>query len=256
MAINASKTSEKIIYSSSIAGLYVVLNFAQSNPLISFILTLNIFYFTREALFNYLFKIKDINLPISEENSNILARIPVKESKVLPKNIKNIIKASSTISTSSKQQTEENTSSLNEEILIKALKKAETLVDQKIDLLRSKQPIVEHTKHSELKNSSKKEKLPSLKEKEAVKVQWETWGPSFENERIITQGIYCEKCKKLYSIQETDFKITKHQSYFEVVSTHEMGSERHTNTARMANESYEILSKPILTVQKSVEVVA
>ena len=267
MIFKIENKNKKLVYSSIILIIYILLCWLQGNSLVAFILTLNIFYFSREAFFRQLFAKKETLMHTKIKTSASNEFFSEKESEILPSFIKEKFKSMNL----EKNIIKENISIIKDpeipkpvfyhtqntdDKFIQALQTAEKLVDQKIDILKEKYTF-RNQKEKQNKNEGKiLQKLKTLPDKFEQKHLWGEWLPSGANEKLTSQGVWCEKCGKTYIIQETAFEVNKRESYLEVKSRHEVGYEKHTNTAKMTLESFEILSKPILTIEKTTEVEA
>ena len=82
--------TKRIVFSMLITVLYLTFYVVSNNALISFIITLNIFYFSRELLFMKLFG-TSTNQYIIHENTEPMPLLK-NESDVLPDNIKQMLK--------------------------------------------------------------------------------------------------------------------------------------------------------------------
>ena len=267
MIFKIENQNKKLVYSAIILITYILLCWLQGNSLVAFILTLNIFYFSREAFFRQLFTKKETMIHAKIETSDPHEFFSEKESEILP----SFIKEKNKNMCLEKSTDKENISIIKDpeipkpvsyytqntdERFIEALQTAEKLVDQKIDILKEKYTF-RNQKEKQNKNEVKiLQNLNTLPDKFEQKHFWGEWLPSGVNEKLTLQGVWCEKCSKAYIILETAFEVNKRESYLEVISRHEVGSEKHTNTAKMTLESFEILSKPILTIEKTKEVEA
>jgi hypothetical protein len=298
MVVQLAKHTKKIIYSFLLASVYLTLNVLQKNAIYSFIITLNIFYFSREYFYSYLFikngpstLLSPEFIPQAVQIVKQISMIPIsdQESSILPSNIKQLLLAKQKIIPEEKQTervdelqltkpeiisdesvlvletSEEKIKSkvliqeqvLNdkEELLITALLKAEKIIDEKIQDLVKKRSI----QKIEVKELQEVLKEPINVESRVLKEKmesWVDWQPLSLHEKLVNQEIYCEKCKKSYIVQDMIYEITKDRDYYEVVTIHGEGSEKHTNITRMTNTTYEILSKPILIVKPVQEVEA
>ena len=248
MDIKVEKHTIRIIYSFFISSTYLFLTIIQDNVFFSFFLTLNIFYFSRELL--------STNLYIQEEQVESAMPLMSKqklfesEREILPENIKKILRTSLEVSY------KEESIGLQEQTFIDALQKAERLIEEKITLLQSKQTL-KKSDVNEIQEELKEAVVNALPEIETATKEeiWENWNPLNINEKLLNQEIYCIKCKKLLKVKQMNYEIQTKNDYFEVVTTHEEQLEQHVNTTRITKESYEILSKPILTVRPLTEMI-
>ena len=170
------------------------------------------------------------------------------ELAVLPKNIRQILPKTPAIEAASVNSQDLQSFNKVEQQFITALQKAEQLVEGKIAQLRKK-PTIRKTEVMKFQYEIKEEvvkELPQVTKENS----WDTWTPPVINDKLLTQGIYCVKCQKILLVLDMQYEISKEESYYEVQTIHITDSEEHKNTTRITTDTFEILSKPILTVEE------
>lgn len=226
--------------------IFLTLVMFQTNVLLDFFITLNVLYFTKEVFNSELIVTKDSELlSQNQENDNSLFLF---EKEDLPKNIQIALYQAS----SQEQQS-------SEQVLVDALQKAESLIEEKINLLKAKSTFkkIEIDKVREnIKEELSTTVVANIENQSIQKIEWDNWTPLQVNNQLLNQEIYCQKCSKMYKITEMDYEIQKMPSYYEVITVHAIESEKHTNNVHLTLDSYEILSKPILTVTNAKEIIA
>ena len=224
--------------------LYLTFYIVSNNAIISFIIILNIFYFFRELLFMKLFGTSVVQF-ITHENTEQMPLLK-NESDILPDNIKQMLKntVQPTVATLIPH---ENT--VTEDPFITAILKAEKLVDKKIKELQERKPIL-HSEKSSIEKNLISESVEKAIKTEPKRESWDQWIPLPSHEKLLALQIYCEKCEKLVQLQETKYDITKGASCYELKTTHQLETEKHTNSVKITLDTFEILSKPTLLISQ------
>lgn len=246
MDLTINQPIQKIAFSFCIIIFYLVSIIILSNVIIAFVLSINILYFSREIFYDKLFPISTSN-DTSNLKSNPFPLLQ-SESDNLPENIKKILLASTFQADSTIVDSKNN-------VLISAIQKAESLIDDKIKQLQSKR-IVTKKEIISFQNDIKSELVKELPEIQRVEDDWIDWSPLVLHNKINQLEIYCEKCENNFQVQDTIYEITKEPDHFKITAVHQSEDEQHINTIKITPESFEILSKPILEIKQSKEVEA
>lgn len=242
--------AQKISFSLILIIFYLLSLLAISNIIIAFILTLNVFYFLIELFHDKLFPKTKIYKPLKPvpESFPLLHS----ESDILPENIKKILKINNIEQVSI---SEEKTVDADSYILITAIQKAESLVDEKIKQLQSRL-ILKKSELIKVQDEIKDELAKSLPNVQNLDENWIEWSPLALHDKINHLEVYCEKCGRVFLIQDTIYEIKKEPDHFKVTASHQQDKEQHINSIKVTLESFEILSKPVLEIQQSKEVEA
>ena len=260
MKFYSPENTLRISYSFTIIAIYLSMIILKIAPFLAFLITLNIFYFSWKLLLYYLSpetttNNKNVNITINQSEI-----IPQHEQEFLPFSIKQLFLKTTVqpISTNNVQTIQMNTQrttdteklTQSEEILLTAMQKAERMIEEKINELKSKKTIkkdevIEEQKMLKEKIIKELPNVPALQEDEV----WIQWVPDIIDEHILNQAIYCEKCQKAYLAKEMIYEVQNKENYYELKTIHSITNENHVNTTRIAPEKYEILSKPILTIE-------
>ena len=146
-----------------------------------------------------------------------------------------------------------NDNSLLEEKLLSEFQKAEELIEKKIQELQAKK----HIKKEEIEQKQEEIKQELILEIPALETHevWDTWKPALLDDKLLSQSIYCVKCQKLLAVKDMEYELLHTTDYYEIKTLHTTENEDHINHTRFTPATYEILSKPILTVQPK-EVIA
>lgn len=243
--------TKKIVYSFFLVALYLTLYILSNNPIISFIITINVLYFSREILYSLLFE-SNKTAEVFQEEVEQLA-ILEEELEILPDNIKQKLQMPTKKTQVAILNTNIIETSPQEELFITAIQKAELLINKRITELESrrKTPFVKK-KQITLESSNNPSQYNSKKEEKID--QWDTWVPLSLNDKFTNLSIYCDKCDTLLQLQDLSYEVTKEPNYFQLFTKHQKENEIHTNNVKVTLDSFEILSKPTLTVSPIQEV--
>ncbi len=245
--------TKKIIYSIILVALNLTIYLITNNSILSFVITLNVFYFTREILFNKLFIEDEKNRNFETISEPLIILEP--EAEVLPNNIKNIIQKNTSLSIKTSNNELEESNNHSEQLFISAIQKAEILVTKKINEFESRR-IRNSPKIEEVSLEIKSDTLKNDQGKKVKQDYWDTWVPLALNDKFTTLAIYCEKCDELKQLQNLSYEVKKEPSYYQILSSHQQDNELHKNNIKVTLDSFEILSKPTLTVSQIQEVEA
>lgn len=267
----------RITYAILIVASYLIIYLVTSNSIIAFVLSLNILYFTRELLYKKLFRQETQSLPeshmvVSEEQPpeqpfmTTSFSLLKSESDYLPNNIKEKLffrQQQLEIAVPVVQQataTEEHPVAIadlspppTEGIFITAIQQAESLIVKKIQELQAKQ-VLRKEDIEEQEQEIKEEVAKSLPEVPAE--QWETWTPLVLQDKVKRLAIYCEKCVKTIELQHTRYEITKTPDHYVITAVHNQAGEQHTLHANATLDTFEILAKPVVTIDQPKKVEA
>ena len=216
------------------------------------VISVNIFYFSRELLYKQLFA--QVQLEPEIEPASIVQTIPSypllqSEMEILPDHIKNIVLKNQSFQQlqSDNPKTNEAVPSItpSEELFITSIQQAESLVDKKIQELQSKRSL----RKADIVQTQQEIKEEVAKTLPEVPVtQWESWTPLTLHQKLLNLELYCEKCAKTVQLQQTTYEIEKSADHYEIVSVHDKDGEQHTTTAKVTLDTFEILAKPVVTI--------
>ena len=214
-------------------------------PIVAVVLTINLFYFSRELLYNKLFGIKRIE-PLQAFTHRPMI---TNESKNLPANIQEIIKQKYDEVPLSEYDESATMMNETEDLFISAIRKAEKMITEKVELLR-KQKVLKKGEVEQIQEEIKEEMIKTLPDVPTLKeeIEWINWRPEILNEQLLNQEIFCDKCQRTFTVKDMKYEVQKETNYYEVVTKHESTGEEHKSTTRMTFDTYEILSRPILTI--------
>lgn len=271
MSFHLEQHTKRITYAILIVTSYLTIYLVTINPIIAFVLSLNILYFTRELLYKQLFgqetqsepdKFMVVEQPAEQPLVSTSFPFLKSESDYLPTNIKEKLSLRQQpidLATPTVQQTLREPAvvdlspSPTEGVFITAIQQAESLIDKKIHELQAKQVLKKddiEVQEQELKEEVAK-RLP-----EVPAEQWETWTPLVLQDKVKKLEIYCEKCHQTLELQQTLYEITKTPDHYAITAVHDSQGEQHTVSARATLDTFEILAKPVVTIDQPKEVEA
>lgn len=253
MELKFETHTRKIVYSFIVVALYLILYILSKNPILSFIVSINVLYFSRELLYSLLFEL-NIKEDVIQGKVEPVA-IVEEELEILPNNIKQKLQKHTKKSQVAILDTGNSENNPKEELFITAIQKAELMINNKIDELESrKKTRIAKRKQITLDNSGNTSQN-NIKKEEKINI-WDTWVPLSLNDKFTNLSIYCDKCDTLLHLQDLSYEVTKEPTYFQLLTKHQKENEIHTNNVKVTLDSFEILSKPTLTISPIQEVEA
>ena len=218
---------------------------------------LNIFYFSRELLYKQLFSeamIVNSETPVSV-NQEPISSFPLlkNESDNLPENIKKLFEEKR--STNYLNPSDLSLASDQGESFLKAIQKAEKLIDDQIKLLQSRQ-ILKKSEIDKVQEEIKDELARTLPEVPKEEEEWINWSPLKVQDKLLSLEIYCEICGKTISLKDSAYEIVKKEGHFLITSNHGIQNNQHSTIAKVTLDTFEILSKPTVTNNQTLEVEA